>query len=190
MKKQKILFVSHCILNTASKVIRAESESFTTEAVVRKAFLQSCLNNEIQLIQLPCPEFTLYGPCRWGHVKDQFDHVFFRDHCTNILGPYIQQLQTYLAEGSKRFEVLGIIGVEGSPSCGVERSCSGAWGGEFSHRDDLTGVLLGVHTVPEAGVFIEVLTTMLNDSGITLPIIGLDRLNPKPLYQLTGMEQS
>ena len=115
---QKIVFVSHCILNTASKVVLYNQEEMDAEEALRKKFMHLAIDRDIQLIQLPCPEFTLYGANRWGHVSNQFDNVFFRRHCRNILSPILDQLKEYLAHG-ERFEILGIVGIDGSPSCGL-----------------------------------------------------------------------
>ena len=95
MEQQKIVFVSHCALNTAAKVQRSAQEG-EQEEKLRREFLHRVVDQGIQLIQLPCPEFTLYGASRWGHVKEQFDNPFFRDHCRKILQPIIQQMKLSL----------------------------------------------------------------------------------------------
>ena len=58
---QKILFVSYCILNTAAKVARY-GESGKQEEKSGQEFVMKAVEQGIQLVQLPCPEFTLYGP--------------------------------------------------------------------------------------------------------------------------------
>ena len=78
------------------------------EEELRKKFMHLAIDNDIQLIQLPCPEYTLYGAKRWGHVSDQFDNPFFRRHCRNLLEPIMDQLKEYVANGD-RFEVLGFL---------------------------------------------------------------------------------
>lgn len=76
-KVQKIIFAAHCLLNTAAKVVLYEKEDMAAEETLRRRFLSKAVNCGIQLVQLPCPEFTLYGACRWGHVSNQFDNPFF-----------------------------------------------------------------------------------------------------------------
>lgn len=66
---KKIIFVSHCILNTASKVVLYNQTDMDAEENLRKKFMHKAIDQEVQIIQLPCPEFTLYGPKRWGHVS-------------------------------------------------------------------------------------------------------------------------
>jgi predicted secreted protein len=94
---KKIVFAAHCILNTASKVVLFNKEEIDAEEALRKQFMRQVIDNDIQIIQLPCPEFTLYGAKRWGHVSNQFDNVFFRSHCRRILSPILDQLKEYLA---------------------------------------------------------------------------------------------
>ena len=84
---KKIVFVAHCLLNTASKVDLYDKEEIESEEKLRREFLSKAIEKGIQIIQLPCPEFTLYGTCRWGHVSNQFDNPFFRNHCKKILEP-------------------------------------------------------------------------------------------------------
>lgn len=172
MEKKKIVFVSHCVLNTASKVARYIEREINEEEITRKRFLWEAVEKNIHLIQLPCPEFNLYGANRWGHTKDQFQNSFFIEHSRKMLEPYILQMKEYIKEEEK-FEVLGIIGIDGSPSCGVNITCCGNWGGEFSGRNDIGEVLKGIYIKEEKGVFMEVLERMMNENGIELPMIGL-----------------
>ena len=57
---KKLLIVSHCILNNASKVEQDEVE-LAGEYELRSELLNLIVENNIQLIQLPCPEFIMYG---------------------------------------------------------------------------------------------------------------------------------
>lgn len=172
---KKVLFVSHCILNTAAKVVLYNQEEIVAEENLRKQFMQKVIENGIQLVQLPCPEFTLYGTKRWGHVSDQFDNVFFRTHCRNILSPVIQQLKEYL-ENEDMFEVLGFVGVDGSPSCGVDYTCRADWYGAFDGRTDLEETLQSCRLSNGSGVFMRVLKEILAEEGLS------DRIKISSLY--------
>ncbi|MBE6008327.1 MAG: DUF523 domain-containing protein [Lachnospiraceae bacterium] len=162
---KKIVFVSHCILNIASKVVMYDKEEMDAEETLRKEFMHKAIDNDIQLIQLPCPEYTLYGARRWGHVSDQFDNVFFRRHCRNILEPIIDQLIEYLSNDDM-FEVLGFVGIDGSPSCGVDYTCCGNWYGSFGSRDDLENTIKDCSMVKKPGVLMAVLKEMLEEKGL------------------------
>jgi predicted secreted protein len=162
---KKIVFVSHCILNVASKVVMYNQEEMDKEDDLRKDFLNKAINNDVQIIQLPCPEFTLYGAKRWGHVSNQFNNVFFINYCRKILEPIIEQIQEYL-DNPQMFKLLGIVGIDGSPSCGVDYTCFGNWYGSFEDREDLNQTLASCKFDKGNGVFIEVLRNMLSENKL------------------------
>ena len=176
---QSILFVSHCILNTAAKVVLYNQAEIDAEEQLRRRFVGRALETGVQLIQLPCPEFTLYGAHRWGHVSDQFDNPFFRDHCRRTLEPVLQQMEEYLACG-ERFEVLGVVGVDGSPSCGVDYTCTADWYGSFDGRQGLDDTLASCQLVRRPGVFMRVLTEMLAERGWQDRVIVRSLYAPEP----------
>lgn len=176
---KKIVFVSHCILNIASKVVMYNQEEMDAEESLRKKFVHLAIDNEIQLIQLPCPEYTLYGAKRWGHVSNQFDNVFFRKHCRNVLEPILDQLKEYLAN-EERFEVLGFVGIDGSPSCGVDYTCTGDWYGSFEKRSNLQEALTSCRLSKGPGVFMDVLQEMLREEGLNEQIRITSLFAPEP----------
>ena len=165
-----ILIVSHCILNNASKVLQDESE-LADEYKDRDALMKVVMDKGIQLIQLPCPEFIIYGPKRWGHVKDQFDNVFFRGECRRMLTPVMDQLKEY-AGIPERFRIIGIVSVEGSPSCGCRLTCRADWGGELSLLDS-GQTDKEVRMTEEAGVFMEEIIKMLDEYGLDIPVMTI-----------------
>ncbi len=126
---KNLLIVSHCILNNAAKVEQDEAE-LAEEYKIREELMQLILKKDVQLLQLPCPEFIMYGSQRWGHVKNQFQHPFYMEQCRKILEPVLLQLQEY-AQHVEKFHVLGIVSVEGSPNCGYHLTCEGEWKGEI-----------------------------------------------------------
>lgn len=70
------------------------------------------------------------------------------------------------AREQEKFQVLGVVGINGSPSCGVKFTCSAPWGGEFSSHNDLPQLLRDVRCVPERGVLMEVLSQMMQEEGM------------------------
>lgn len=184
---QKILFVSHCILNTAAKVVLYQEEDAAAEEALRLRFVSAALREGIQLVQLPCPEFTLYGAQRWGHVSDQFDNPFFRKHCRELLAPVVLQMREYRAHPD-RFEVLGVVGVDGSPSCGVDYTCRGDWFGSFEGRENLAEALATCRLERGRGVFMDELAALLRDDPATagVPVLSLFAPEPQKCLALVG----
>ena len=41
---------------------------------------------------------------------------------------------------AERVEVLGVVGINGSPSCGIEYTFSADWGGELSSQPNLEAI--------------------------------------------------
>lgn len=165
-----ILTVSHCILNNASKVAQDE-KLLEQEYLERDVLITLAMNKGVQFLQLPCPEFMMYGSKRWGHVKDQFDNPFFRQECRRMLEPVILQLKEY-ANDSERFTLLGVVTVEGSPSCGGKLTCRADWGGELN-PDTVSDLIDSVRMAEESGVFMEELRVMIKDSGLNIPFMSI-----------------
>lgn len=162
---RKIILLCHCILNTNSKV---EGLSST------KAFTNSLINilhsKDVGMLQLPCPEMHMYGIKRWGHVKDQFNTPIFRQQCREILISTVNQVKNYIDNG---YSVLGVVGIDGSPSCGVNLTCRGNWGGEFKCIENYKNCVSTLKTSNEEGIFIEELKGLLSEREINIPFIAL-----------------
>ncbi len=167
---KKILVVSHCILNTAAKV-RQDERALCEENALRGRLLRLALEQDIQLLQLPCPELQLYGSRRWGHVREQFDQPFYRAFAAEILEPVLRQLREYASDPA-RFAILGIVSVEGSPSCGCHLTCSADWGGEIGER--LDAGLMPAEMAEKPGVFMEILIEALAEAGLSISVLTMD----------------
>ena len=164
---KKILIVSHCVLNSASKLKSFDQNEIESENNLRRELLKKVIDNDIQLLQLPCPEYLQYGFNRWGHTMDQFNNTFFRARCREMLQPIVQQIEEYLAN-PEEFQILGVLGIDGSPSCGVKYTCRAKWGGEFSGRKDLPEVIGSCKLEQGSGVLMSVFKEMLQEKKIEL----------------------
>lgn len=164
--KRAIIAVSHCIFNKYSKV---ESTSSKNPDIIK--LLSYIMKKDIGIIQLPCPEMHMYGVKRWGHVKEQFDTPFFRETSRLLLKPFVQHVKEYI---NNDFVLIGIIGIEGSPSCGAFNSCkSTEWGGEFKDIDLIREKVSTITYSKSRGVFMEELERLLNDVGVKPKFFGL-----------------
>lgn len=155
----KIAFISHCLLNNLSKVEAFENKN--------KDLIKYLLEHDVDLIQMPCPEFTLYGGRRFGQVKEQYDTPFFRKHCSILIEPLIQQIEEYKRNGHK---IIGVFGIKGSPSCGYLHTVSGPnWLGEI--KDNSEKLMKDVKLINDSGVFIDELLKKLPED---ISIIEVD----------------
>jgi predicted secreted protein len=166
---KKVILLCHCILNCNSKV-----EGCSTYSGAMPEITKAVIDSGMGILQLPCPELTMYGIKRWGHVKDQFDTPYYKKHCRDRFVPFLEQIQDYMKNG---YEIVGIMGIDGSPSCGISKTCSGKWGGEFSENPDIKSTLDSVEMIESQGVFIEVMEVLLKENNINVPFIGVDEAN-------------
>ena len=105
-------------------------------------------------IQLPCPEALYLGLARWAVTKNQLDVPQFRRFCRALIEDYVDLLEMLANEGAR----LCIVGVAGSPSCGVITTSSGYTGGRVQECE---------HThVSGRGVFMEELLEELERRGV------------------------
>lgn len=166
-RSRKLVIVSHCILNTNSKV-----ESDTTHCSMVKELIDLLHQKDLGILQLPCPEMLHYGMKRWGHVKEQFDNPFYRAKCKTLLQPIIDQIKEYQ---NCDYTIAGIIGINYSPSCGINITCSSdSYKGEFSLATSLEQLQDSITTPNKMGVFMEEFKLLLESQNIILPFVGID----------------
>ena len=113
-RSRKIVIVAHCILNQNSRV-----QGIAHYAGMINEIIDVIRKNEVGIIQMPCPELTYAGLLRPSQTKEQYDTPAFRRHCRQIASSTADQVEEYVRNG---FKVLAILGVEGSPTCGVEET--------------------------------------------------------------------
>ncbi|MDO6354059.1 hypothetical protein Q3V94_03030 [Caloramator sp. CAR-1] len=169
-RSRKIIILSHCMLNANSKV-----EGLAIYKGAQNSLISFLIEEGYGIIQLPCPEITLYGIKRWGHVKEQFDTPYFREHCRNIFMPYLNQIMDYVKNG---YQIHGLIGIDGSPSCGVNKTCSSTkWGGEVGEEFGINEKIKDLKIIQGKGVFIEEIENLLIQKGTNIKLLGLDEEN-------------
>ncbi|AFS79445.1 hypothetical protein DUF523 [Gottschalkia acidurici 9a] len=167
---KKVIILCHCLMNEKSKVKKVN----ITSSKYKKEFISLLIENEIGIIQLPCPEMICYGLKRWGHVKNQLDTPHYRKLCNELFQPYLDQIKQYL---SNNYEVVCLVGVNGSPTCGVNRTCTGSWGGELGQNPNLKDTLNTISSSRESGVFIDEIKAILKDHNISIPFINFNKNN-------------
>ena len=111
-RSRKIIIVAHCILNQNSRV---QGKAYYAGMI--NEIVDVLRKYEVGVIQMPCPELTYAGLLRPSQTKEQYDTPAFRRHCRQIASSIADQVEEYVRNG---FKVLAVLGVEGSPTCGVE----------------------------------------------------------------------
>ncbi len=159
-RSKKLIVVAHCIVNQNS--ISDGTADFPSQF---KEIIELLMENKIGIIQLPCPELLCLGLDRKdkagalrdllsentrirGLMEEPQNIMKLRAKADDLIG----QLEEYQRYG---FEILGLVGINRSPSCGIETTTKDAW---EEHGK---------------GVFAAVLEEKLHHKGITLEMIGV-----------------
>ncbi|WP_300755020.1 CD3072 family TudS-related putative desulfidase [uncultured Brachyspira sp.] len=165
-RSKKLAVLSHCILNQ-NAVVKGEYKDMN----VFFPFVQELFKNNIGILQLPCPETECYGLKRWGHVKEQFNNSGYKKYTKETLNSFVNTLKEYIDNG---YEIVGIYGIAGSPSCGVNLTCSANWEGEVGLYKDKEDITSRVKMINESGIFMEMFKSILKENNINIPFYDVD----------------
>ncbi len=78
--------------------------------------------------------------------------------------------------------LVGLIGVDGSPSCGMFRTCTGYRGGEISSEStNVSGQVGMLASVSGRGIFMREVLFMLEERNISIPLLAVDEEAPDKL---------
>ncbi len=165
-RSRKILLVSHCVLNQNTVV---EPLARDQGGLLKK--ILPYMEAGVGIVQLPCPEMRCMGLRRWGHVREQFDHPHFRNQSREMLLKIVDDISEYIKND---YDIVGIGGVEGSPSCGCNKTCSSIdWKGNIG-RPELKEK---VEVVKDKGIFMEEFQKLLNEKDLEINFFDLIKMD-------------
>ena len=160
------MLVAHCVLNQNAKI--DQCARYPGAMLELTGFLAE---SGLGIVQMPCPELMYLGLDRQANagpaatVESEDTRVAFRMRegaahaiCNRLVENLAYQVQEYKKNG---FEVAGIIGINGSPTCGVETN----W---YDGKE-----------APGPGVFIRALHKRLARDGVLVPIRGVKAADPQ-----------
>ncbi len=158
-RSKRVMIVAHCLLNQ-----NAISDGTADFASQFQEIIEMLMKHQVGIIQLPCPEMLCLGlergDCDGGKrplldENSRIRDLLVSEASMSILRRKAEEIARQVADYQEHgFEVLGLIGVDRSPSCGVETTSRG-------RREE-----------PGRGVFVEILEGLLSERGIALRIIG------------------
>ena len=160
--------------------VNAKVHGIAMEPAGCKQLICALLEYGFGIIQLPCAEQHCFGIKRWGQVKEQMNFPAFRNHCRILLQPIVPQVQDFYENG---YEITAVIGLNGSPACGVQQTCTGNWGGEIGAAYSLDVKIASLGTLDEPGVMMEVLQEMLMEAKIKTKFLAADEKDPEASSQ-------
>jgi predicted secreted protein len=164
-RSKRVIFVSHCILNQNAMIDGLASYPGVFREVVEPIVASGC-----GMVQLECPEMMHLGldrkvdinAARTTGSEDTRVRVLMekrsgRDCCRKLAENAVSQMKQYMKNG---FVVAGVLGINASPTCGVETTWSDG------------------QEVPGPGVFIQELQKALVRHNISIPVCGVNLNDP------------
>jgi predicted secreted protein len=168
-RSDQFVLVPFCVL----------SQAFHAEGLVKydwrgviKPIIQTLIDRDINIIQMPCMETQFYGGPETGLNRQpkgmkHYDVPEFRKFCRTEALKVVSQIKGIHSNG---YSVVAILGMEYSPSCAVKV--------QYPPRKNQTN----------SGVYVQELTGLLEDEQLDIPVLGINRrgINPtiKRLEQL------
>ena len=167
VRSKKVVLLAHCILNQNARI-----DTCATNPAFIPGIVEFFAQQQIGIVQCPCPELEVLGLGRqgqdcavWdgsyrhedGEVYDQLTTPEGKQKLQELAQRMVFQIQEYIKYG---FQVLGMLGIETSPSCGF---------GWTYYQGAKKG----------NGAFIEALTAAFEDANLDIPILGINDLKPE-----------
>lgn len=159
-RSKKVVFIAHCFLNQ-----NAISDGTAVYPAAFKKVIEVFLNLDIGIIQLPCPELSCLGLDRGNihgvdcpviventRIRKEMQKTDVNILFTNLINQVMQQVLEYHKYG---FEIIGIIGANRSPNCGVDTTSD--------NNLEIKG----------KGLFMEELSKRLSLEHLSIPMMGL-----------------
>ena len=146
-RSMKVVFVPHCQLNQNARLAACAELPGAVEELIT-----GLMDRRIGIIQLPCPELMLLGLDREQlDIRSGLSSRPARGALHKMAQELVYQIRQYRECGVR---VLGILGKDGSPACGV------------STTEDARGPCKGT------GVFIESLQAVLKTHNMPVEVVG------------------
>jgi len=164
-RSKTIVFVAHCILNQNS--ISDGTASYP--GAIKEIMKLLCIT-DVGILQMPCPELLCLGldrgningsDCPILEENTRIRMMMSRRSATTKIRQLVQHLVFQILEYKNYgFDIRGIVGVNRSPSCGVETTSK--------NNQEVEG----------EGVFIEALRNELKKNRIHVEIVGIKAFEP------------
>ena len=187
----RVVFLSHCLLNENVRYLGGASRPGAVHELVASIDAAG-----VGIVQMPCPEehawggvlkpwlLRAYGARRqwWFPPRGAFMRVglaWTRHVYRRLARQIVHQIRDYQRGG---MEVVAVVGVGGSPSCGVLWTLDLRAAGDALSALDVSGVtpeafnrdVIRAGVVPGRGLFMEELAARLSRSRVAVTLIEHD----------------
>ena len=145
-RSEHCVLLAHCIL---AQTVRADGCEKVPAAVRR--VVEFCLDNDLNMIQMPCPETRFCGLPREPHGKKWYEQQGLRKICRIIAAEQAVYARQLVDAGKI---ILAIIGVEFSPACSTVKNNNSVY--------------------RQHGIYMEELEVALEIRGLCIPAISIN----------------
>jgi predicted secreted protein len=164
-RSKKLILIAHCVLNQNSL-----SDGTADYPASNKELVDLLLQSRVGIVQMPCPELHCLGLDRGNvhgseqpvventRIRKSMNRRFVVRILKSLVRQIVYQIEQYRRYG---FVVCGIVGIDRSPSCGVNTT-------SIRNRE-----------VRGEGVFIEALHKELKKRHIHIEMVGIKALDVK-----------
>jgi len=150
-RSKKFIFVPFCMM----------AQAYQAQGIVKydwkatiKPIMQLLIDNDINIIQMPCTEYTYNGLIRKPQGISKYNTLEFNKNCDDLANKVIINIKNLLDAG---YEIIAIMGIEQSPSCCVN----------YIYTNH------GMEN--RKGIFMEKIFSGLKEENIEIPMIGINR---------------
>ena len=159
-RSRRVVFLAHCLLNQ-----NAISDNTAVYPAAFRDVVNFFLERDVGIVQMPCPELCCLGLDRGDpaggtravtventRIRAAMKAPLPYETLMRLVDLVMLQITEYHRNG---FHILGIVGANRSPNCGVETTSA-----DGEER-------------PGRGLFMEELERRLTAAGLALPMVGL-----------------
>lgn len=166
-KDKRIILIAQCLVNPYCRVhILGQNFPLSRELV------DYLMDKHVGIIQYPCPETTAMGLMRNPQGRQQYDNIFFRNHCKELLKVPMLMVREFIRN---KYRLACFVGLENSPTCGVH------WGKHKVNRYQTESP--NPVDKPEAsdpvlaGIMVELLAEELGKDKVQVPFLEFPALS-------------
>ena len=111
-KDRRIILVAQCLVNPYCRV-HVLGQNFP----LSRELMDYLMEKRVGVIQYLCPETSAQGLMRNPQGRQQYDNVFFRDHCKQMLKGPMLMVKEFLRNN---YRLTCFLGLENSPTCSIK----------------------------------------------------------------------
>lgn len=160
-KDKRIILIAQCLVNPYCRVhILGQNFDLSRELV------DYLMEKHVGIIQYLCPETTAMGLMRNPQGRQQYDSIFFRSHCKELIKVPMLMVSEFI---KNNYRLTCFVGLENSPTCGIH------WGKHKVNKYQTESPNPVDNPRPDEpvlmGIMAEILADELAKDGIKVPLL-------------------